>query len=376
MADETLTSWVASWDRDYEATLSPDAEPTARRPYGKVLDALNDVQHLRFQPYQNDALPSFVEKLMRWLRQFDTLDRQAAFLLANRVVFVTTHQFEHLQRRLFRACVRRHLLEQVIRSKSLAKFDYVTAADGLDAEMDATMFVGLTDSAQLNSFTHLNIEHFGNRDQRHLTGPDVRFWVYPSKMGTADHLKDAERALALKFETDVLAQDKRLRGKRRLVVIEDFSGTGSDFALRLRALAKTQLPFEEIIAAPVISTSRAVHLLLKLCRQLSTKGPRRYHVLSAMTLPHSLRCFDGPEASYLDGVPPWADLSTRVRSLSTKVYNSHLHSHLGQEHQHGFGKLALAFVMSMNCPDNSLPMLWKGVDSVWSPLFPRASRYI
>ena len=58
------------WDRDYEATLPPNAPMEDRRPYGRILDPLAVISGIRFQPYQNDTLPRFLDKLVVWLSQF------------------------------------------------------------------------------------------------------------------------------------------------------------------------------------------------------------------------------------------------------------------------------------------------------------------
>jgi len=369
-----LAHLVSDWDREFESKLPANATMDARRPYNRILEPLYTVMRLRFQPYQNDSMPLFLEKLAAWVAQFPSGDQPIAFLLASRIVFVTQHQFESLQRRLFRAHIQRHLLNSIIMRRSLRAHDYIEARHFLDEEMDATLFVPNSDSSHLNSFVHVNAEAFRDREARSLVGPEVTFWTYPTLRAAAASADIS--AACLTFEQKVLASDRHVVGKRRLVVLEDFSGTGSDLLGVVDALAASSLPFDEVVIAPAIATQHALDSLQARIRQLAKPG--RYVTMAAQVLPHSLRCFDGPGTSYLDTGAPIPNLSAEVKRLSAEAYSRHFASltpPLPPVYQHGYGPLALAFVLFANCPDNSLPMIWKGCQT-WSPLFRRVSRHL
>jgi hypothetical protein len=369
---------VERWDRDYEANLPPDAPMARRRPFARTLEPLTDVAAIRFQPYENDALPSFLEKLAIWISQFPEPDQKLAFLIASRVVFTTRTQFQSLQRRLYRTLIQRRLLDAVIAERSYAAFDYGKAAPHLTEEMDRTLFVPNTDSSQINSFVHINAKEFADREKRKLVGPAIPFWTYPAaRMMSATASAEVKR-IAGEFAQNVLKTDEHLRGKTRLVVIEDFSGTGSDLSVTAHRLAQAALPVAEVVLAPVVSTQRAFRRLYKACLRLTKSTGCRFVINSAQVLPFRLQCFDGPEPSYLDDQDTVPDLSKHAERLSSALFLKEFQTAtptLPTKHMHGFGGLALAFSMFTNCPDNSLPMFWKGTDS-WKALFPRVSRYI
>src|SRR5205814_1534642 len=135
-------------------------------------------------------------------------------------------------------------------------------------------------------------------------------------------------------------------------------------------------PLKEVVVAPVLATERAFKRLTDLTRRLST---HRYRVMTAEVLPEKLCCFGGRSVSYLNGHEPIADLSSLVKQLSDDVYALHFadpSAGLSPDHRHGFGKLALAFVMFSNCPDNSLPLIWKRTKTWPHPLFQRVSRIL
>ena len=368
-----ISQLVQEWDREYESNLANGSEDK-RQPYGKLLEALYRISTLRFQPYQNDDLPSFTEKLRPWLEQFPDKDKRIAFLLANRIVFVTQRQFESLQRRLYTSCIKRHLLDCIITDRALMKYDYKGANAHLASEMDATIFVSNSDSSQLNSFIHLNSQYFRDREMRRLVGPELRFWTYPADR--ARHSSPDIVNAAQEFENRVLATDPLLANKTRMIIIEDFSGSGSDLVKNLVLLNRTTLPLREIIVAPVLATERAFRKLTSLCQTLRA---RHYRVMAAEVLPEKLCCFGGRSSSYLDGHEPVPDLSPLVMQLSEDMYNEHFaagSSPLHPDHRHGFGKLALAFAMFSNCPDNSLPIIWKETETWPHALFQRVSRIL
>ena len=187
---------------------------------------------------------------------------------------------------------------------------------------------------------------------------------------------------ARKFQMFLGRYSSMLAGKDRMVIIEDFSGTGTDLSNSLAVIKASSLPLTDILLAPVSATQMAMDRLRRSCA-LASGAPsavsRSYSVVTAEELPHSLCCFDGPDPSYLDDQDLIPTLSAVVRRLSEEMYTRHF-SRAGADllprDMHGFGHLALAFVLYTNCPDNSLPLLWKEVASFPVALFRRVSRVI
>lgn len=369
-----LQNLAATWDLDHDAGLPANATAGDRSPYAKVLKSLRGVRAFRFDGYQNDVLPNFIDKLTHWLSQFEEGEKAAAFLLAARFVFVTQSQFEALLRRLFSAHIRRHLIETVLRAQGIGAYRYTDGANSLTAEMDQTIFIPNSDSSNLNGFVHLSGEHFLDREQRALVGPELAFWTYASNVAAGSTDQRIVRA-ARNFEVKVLRTDPQLQNKKRLIVVEDFSGTGSDLRKSLTALHRSDIAVQEIGIAVAIATAAAAERLQSLCTRLTTAGGRRYVFWAAHVLPERLRCFDGSAPSYLDAGSPIPMLSGHVKALSERLYQQRFHTSLDSQHRHGYGGLALAFAMYSNCPDNSLPLLWS-THGGWLALYPRVSRII
>jgi hypothetical protein len=381
MSTFDLAVAVQDWDREYAAGLPSGTQPIPR-PYSERLHIQIQVAHLRYQPFQNDAVQAYRSKLQAWLAQIPDEFQKYAFLLATRVVFITARQFEALQRQLFSRGVRRVLLDSAIARHGLPPLSYNEASRYLDEEMDATMFVGNSHSSALSTFAHVNDPYFHDRGRRHLLGPDIGFWIYPRKrLGEPTPSASVTQA-ALRFETEVLATDKHLQGKSRLVVLEDFAGTGEDLHKNLQLLTQSTLPIREVVLAPIIITEYARVRLTEECHHASS-ATRKYSLQCAYELPEKFRCFDSPYApcpspaiSFLDGEDPVPDLSAQIRRLADHVHPTHFEPHgFLAKHSHGFGGLALAFAFHSNSPDNSLPLLWSNAGG-WYPLFRRASNYL
>lgn len=370
-----LASLVASWDSEYESRLGTvGVDDSERRPFGRMLEGLHEIAPLRFQPYQNDTMPLFMEKLRIWLAQFDDDDQPIAFLVAMKLIFVTQPQLNVLSRRLFEQHIRRRFLESIISAQKLSPYDFLSAATFLGKEMDETLFIPNSDSSRINDFVHINRAYFTSRSKRKLTGPEVAYWVHTSNIANLS-LSEEELRVAAKFERIAAKRDSLLQNKKRLVVLEDFSGTGSDLARTLYKLDQSNIGVSEILVGVLMATEKSIVDLRNLCRELSNAGRRLYDIEAGMILPHSLRCFDGPDKSYLEVTPNMPMASEKLRFISEKLYTSKFFRELKPENMHGFGGLALAFAFYTNCPDNSLPMIWISLDD-WRPLFPRASRII
>jgi hypothetical protein len=376
-----LVTSAQIWDMDYATRMIASGVADAsvdRRRYSRLLDVLTQVAPIKYQPYQNDTVQHYVSKLRQWVQQFQPAEQPYAFLLAAQVLFVTEPQFEALLRLLYTTKIRRELLDSIIGSQRLPLRAYSRAMPLLEQEMDNSIFVANSLSSHLNAFTHINRDFFHQKAQRRLIGPPIDLLIYPQRRLLDKTLTAAQQATLAAFERDVLATDPQIAAKDRIVVIEDFSGSGSDLIETVSLLASSDLPFKHILLAPVIITSTAKRMITDVFAHLPSR--RTYSLVFAFELFDRFRCFDTPvaptrpsEPSYLEAVE--AGLSNEVQALSSRIFDSHFTSILHANDKDGFAGLALAFVMFSNCPDNSLPMLWRSAPG-FAPLFKRASKYL
>ena len=357
-----LASAAADWDLEH-----------ADRPHERILKGMTRLGKLRFQPYQNEENPFFIERLRYWLDQFSAEDQRAAFLLASQILFITRQQFEGLQRHLFEREIRWILHREACLRSGQSELDFANAATGIQEEMDRTLFISNSDSSRINGFVHINHKYFQNHGNRNLTGEPASFWTYPARRSFMSRGKNQAVVDACRtFETEVLCKDSHLVGKNRLVILEDFSGTGSDLKDTLDHLDESELDVDHIVLAPVIATEYALDKLRKECKKLTK---RRYEVACSLCIPYRWQCFLGPKSSYLDQGLPMKNLSRSIKYICDRQFRANFQSATKIQHRYGLGGLALAVVLYSNCPDNSLPILWSDVPG-WRPLFRRVSRFL
>jgi hypothetical protein len=242
-----LSTKALQWDQELELKHPPSNIDSERRQFTRMLEDLPTLATLRFQPYQNDEQLNYVEKLRVWISQFPEKDQPLAYVLAMHIVFVTQRQFETLQRRLMNSILRKKFMDKALADRGLKPFDYKTAQAYFTNEMDQTLFISNSDSADLNSFVHVNSEHFVDREKRSLVGPEVQFWTSPAVNASNPLATADQRSTALAYESKVLANDRHIKNKTRLVILEDFSGSGSDISKTLRTIHLTTIPVKEVI---------------------------------------------------------------------------------------------------------------------------------
>lgn len=389
-----LVDKINSWNQNYENENESDyydSSSVDRRPYDKIFAELRSAESLCYTPYQNDQNPNYLEKLDSWLENFPQKDQHYAFLLATKVIFITMEQLEYLQGVLYEHHIKMKLLEDIIEIKQLKLHQHYKALHELDSEMDKTLFVPNSDSAPFNSFVHINKNYFSNREGRFLVGGDADLWTYAGekryylkqKLRSCDTNSKKEILKKINiidsYEKEIICGDPHIKNKKRLIILEDFSGSGSDLIERLIKIHRSNLPFEKVILATCMATKLAYDNVMKECDYMNKElGKLRYTFISAFILPKKCSCINRLENSeqelYLDGDPPVKNLSVHVKRLSEDAFANHFKNHLDKENALGF-RQSLAFVFYTNCPDNTLPIIWKQTKN-WRALFPRSSRII
>lgn len=372
-----LTEMVAEWDAEHEASLSTNTALDQRRPFGRLLDPLSSISAIRFQPYHNDLVQNYMEKLSAWIRSFPEQDRRVAFLVATSTVFVTEAQFRHLQRRLLRHVILRRLLERHHRVPSLALHPVAELPDLAIGMLRESLFVENSDSARKNSFMHANADMLKRSGVSSSDGNPVAFWI--ENVRVARKAPDERtRQVAVVAQREVVASHESLRGKRRMIVLEDFAGSGSDLLETMEDLSRAGLPLEEVLLAPVVATEHALGVLAEACENQSS-ADLRFDVLTAYVVPHEARCFGHPRATLLEsaGGGLGAGLGSHVERMSEEFFvRNRNRMKLSPSERHGFGGLALAFAHAWNCPDSTLPLIWSPPSGEFAPLFQRASRIL
>lgn len=370
------------WDIEYnEHNIM--ATGSQRGIYSEICDSLLLLKQLKFEPFQPlpyPREPDFIDRLKKWIKQFDDENQKYMLYLSSKIIFVTHQQMNYLMEHVFSKIIK-IMLENIIFEKKLPPFSYKKAREFLASEFEKTLFVGLTDSSRINDFSHVNSDYI---DRKINMGIQAETLLYPSRRCVESKkdllqysLTDKEVKLNNNWEREILSNDPLLLNKEWLVILEDFSGSGSDIETSLDYLENSYLPFKKIIFAPYIMTYKSKQTLdswISLVKSKEYPSGKKYFYTYGTLISDEAQCF-GFNKSYLKS--EWhdnsIDICEKINNICRSTCETKFHSY--KDSCEGFGGLKIAFVTYYNCPDNSLPIIWYFKDN-WSPLFIRASRII
>lgn len=286
----------------------------------------------RFAEYHPTITPAshFMTRLERWINNASQeSDQQTLFRLVTRIFFVGSLEFNALYSAAFNAQIMRWLIDKLnINISNLNQ-------SALSTAINETWFCPITDSMSIAAFHHVN----------NIKGKDFRpDWRSLHKFGSTTQI--------LNYMTD--------EGLNRLVLLEDFVGSGQQASNILTYAAQILDPME-VLAVPLIICPEGY--------QRFTNDAKHHHNLSVDPV---LLLED---AAFIPKVPrPNEDaLIPTVRALAQKLYNLLQNSAHSVYTPFGFRETGGLLVTYSNCPDNTMPLIHAN-SSTWYPLFPRSSR--
>jgi hypothetical protein len=347
-----------------------------------VLDRIEALRHCGFGYYEGPISVTIEHRLPIWLEQFTNEEQKIAFILASRILFVTRPMLRSLQRHVYERKIRRLLLDDIIREQALPPFRYDLASPHLSGMLERSLFVELTASADIKSFTHVNTD-LNRPSSRNLIGPRVETLVEPAKIVEHD---DRDRDLAEGYRDNLVR--RRLSGKTHLFILEDISGSGQTAANDIRRILTLYPEFRRVVFCPYIST-QAARGTVTATTEADGATSRRVAVLEGLELPTEAKAFHADCYLWQDyDLPlPAEEIRNRLHRICEEYWNSHHHSENNpyaatSEPERigpgGYRDTQLLLVLYSNCPNNSLPIIWSAADGVpqaWQPLFARYPNY-
>lgn len=316
----------ARWSRS-------DDNPVDYQALKARLDFLADRLFFDYEPTRS-AGPHFSDRLIAWLDSAgDEEDQQLMFELVGYLYFVGVMEMELLYQDVFHGQITWWLIDTFhidITSEGLA--------ERLDIALKKTWFCPITDSMQIARFHHIN----------NIEGKDLRpDWHTLSRLGDPIRI--------LKY-----AQKE---GLERLVLLEDFVGTGNQ-ASRALTFACSAMPNMPILVAPLLICPGGTKSLTDL---VETIGGDRVRFDPLVQIPR--QCIIAPDAQLgePDRFGALRQMMERVRPLVGALDQNQ------REAIYGFGPTGALSVMYTNCPNN-VPPLIHHTSPQWSALFPRAVR--
>ncbi len=320
-----MGSIIESWERE-------------ERPHATRLRALYEFlsKHLfdQYEPSKRistSASYQFLAKLEAWLGCFSNdQDRWNAFRSLEYFFFVGKDEFEELYR-----CSCDHVLLPWL--ADLAKIDIFSdrADELLWRELARTWVCPVTDSLRINSYLH-------------VTG--IPGLSYRPDWRSLSELADPRKIANLVSRS----------GIKRLVLVEDFVGSGRQFGKALSFAARNFSG--DILAMPLVICAPGDHKL----RQIVKEFPRK----NIQYFPQVVL----PEYCLVQRTPH-PDEPKLFEDLRRSLFNGYIS--LGSPNidgkELGFGEVGSLLCMFSNCPNNTPPIYHYPFRN-WKAIFPRAGR--
>ncbi|MFN3818058.1 hypothetical protein [Blastomonas sp.] len=291
-------------------------------------DHLLWLQSELFNEYEPNRYEAFDDRLVEWLNNIDsTEDQKTLFRLLRHLFFIGKQQFDSLCRAAFGGQATRWVIDHAkidIQAPNLSSL--------VNQAMYRTWFCPITDSMRINSFLKLN--QLSGHDNR----PD---WRSLSLFG--DPLAIRSYLINQKIE--------------RLVLLEDFVGTGNQMAKAVH-WAATCLPNTPILVLPLVCCPEG----LNTGKALASDCPN-VTFSPALILHGELFLGATPQANEPNIFPKVRELISR---LGTRMG-------IWAQHPYGYEATGALVALYSNCPDNTLPIIHHHGPQ-WSPLFSRIRR--
>ncbi|WP_417726210.1 hypothetical protein [Roseovarius sp.] len=291
-------------------------------------DHLIWLQKELFDEYEPNKYESFDDCLAKWLSNVDDEDaRMRMFKLLGHMFFVGKKQSDALSRSAFSDQTTRWLVDTLNLDITDPKLKQT-----IDQAVRQTWFCPITDSLRINGFLKVNGLH------GHSHRPDWR---------SLEQFGDAARVRNYVVQESI----------ERLVLLEDFVGTGSQMSSTVRWASQT-LPNVEILVIPLICCPEGVATGERLAQQLNNVT-----FSATLSLRHELFIQENPQQNEPNAFSEIRDVIQRVQGR------------LGvwQGAPYGYGGTGALVALYSNCPDNTLPLVHSQTDT-WNPLFSRIRR--
>ena len=334
----------------------------------KNLQLLSEYKYDEYQQFEPGM--RFIESLALWLRQFNDMESRAIAynFIKNKVIFVSTAELNHLIRITYPDFIRRYLIEQI--APELGVEDYLLTKIVDDTRFQVLerqcLFLGLSDGARvdvLRRFSALKHEQ-----------------VHPTYSVAGEKVNDYLREMRHDIET--ITQNPSTAKYRFIFLIDDFSASGKSYLRKEGGNLKgkiysfyrqmkangpiTKLCDDNVKICVVlyIATQRATNYI----QQTASEAGIPITVIPILELDDSTSMAEEDLGEFASLVKEKLDKD----SILTDSYRKGKHD---KPHM-GFDECGLSVVLSHNCPNNSLPILWhKSEQTGARALFTRFQRH-
>ena len=354
-----LRQLVAKWDR-----TNPDDDPAAAAKFGVILDRLEWFGANHWSEYLPANHPKYsaqyLTRLAEWVGNVANEEDQKLLLeYALHIAFFSHADLCTLYRTAFSGPISRWVIAQ----EKLTLDDPSFQSRLADELHHRTWYCPITDSMDINEFYHAN--HIVGVSQR----PGFSLLTMLERPAKNESSNEPTRLM-----NNLVSYIKNPNphfaapSLKRLVLLEDFVGTGTQSAGAIKWAAKNlDLP---ILFVPLVVCAPGAKELAKIAKSHADK------VKINRLLEIGERDLLGPNRNNAAGIANAEHLET-LAGLTFKQVTGGPHTNEKQPPHtpFGFKKTGSSVVSYSNTPNNTLPMIHhQPASGGWRPLFPRSAR--
>lgn len=296
-----------------------------------------------FSPYEPTTYSAksalnFEERLEQWIGNCDIEDdKKALYEMADHIFFVGENEFKSL----YRSALNSSIVPWIVDCCNIS-FRDEKYSNSIKKALKETWICPATDSMKINSFYHVN----------RISGRDFR----------------PEFQILNKFSSPETVQNFMVENKlKRIVLLEDFSGTGDQMSSSINFAAKLSLNGNpvNILAVPLIAGPGSVEKGRKLAKQFAHIDFRPTLEIPACSLIAKSQA--GEDVGWKNAMHGLLERS-REKVIGPKPTSRE--KRLGVYGYAGTGALV---VLHTNTPNNSILLIHRSTQT-WHALFPRSKR--
>ena len=281
-----------------------------------------------FDEYEPSQFKPFEARLIEWLNNLDSEEKQKAFIaVLLDLFFIGKKEFESLYRLLANSIISSWIID--VEAINIMDSD---VSNIVSQKINSAWICPITDSLRINSFLKVN----------NLVSKDIRpDWRSLKRLGDVEKIRKFARSDKIK----------------NLILVEDFVGSGTQVKNVIKYASQT-LPKKNILLAPLVVCPDGDRILKREVKKLSNVDYR-----PALVLPNSTKFPQKKDASeplhiFLHGV--FEEIEDRFEYRRGETIT-------------GYKSTGAQVVMYSNCPNNTLPIYHQDTEN-WTSLFPRVGR--
>lgn len=366
---ERLLAKVMKWTPEDVAREMPDLQALATYKYD---------EYQQFSPGMR-----FIESLALWLAQFqmDEERKQAYEFVRHKLVFVSTEEMARLIATSYPDIIRPFLIQQVGHKIKLPEYyvSKIVNSPEFIVLRRQSLFLGLSDGARIDLFRRNNPE----------ISHEQIYQTYEISKGRAHSmLKKLEEDMVKILMKNPSEEDKRFR---MIFLLDDFSGSGHSY---LRTKPEAPSEYEGKIARfiqdihnnnkesamTLLFDPSDIHICIVLYMATTQAHKHLETLIGKMFGSDETKCTIRVVHTLQDSIKLNIENDKAFMSLMEKYYDPAIEDEHYLKGRHtkpylGYDECALPLILSHNCPNNSVPILWFDEFRKFRGLFPRVSRH-